>query len=197
MSDEQTLGVYADQADAYVAMVEREAAQDPMIDHFIAACPKGARVLDLGCGPGHYASLMAKAGLEVEAMDAVPEMVARADAREGVTAWQGRFSDLTAENRYDAIWAYFSLLHAPREEMPDHLAAIARALKPGGRVFIGLKRGASAGRDSLGRYYTYYEKDTIEPLLVAAGLTPERHWTGKAKGMAAHVEGWIVVEARA
>lgn len=195
MSDARTLGVYADQAEAYVAMMEREAARDEMIGHFVAACPPGGRVLDLGCGPGHYAELMAEAGLLVEAMDAVPEMVERSAARPGVTAWQGRFEDLVAQDRYDAIWAYFSLLHAPKEDMPDHLAAIARALKPGGVFFIALKRGSGAKRDALGRFYTYYEKDTIEPLLVAAGLTPQRHWTGRAEGLAANPEGWIVVQA--
>ena len=75
MSDEETLGVYAEQTEKYVAMVEKEAARDPVIGAFIAACPSGGAVLDLGCGPGHYAQIMAAAGLIPTAWDAVPEMV--------------------------------------------------------------------------------------------------------------------------
>jgi len=63
MSDDRTLAVYNRQTDEYAAMMDREAASDPMIGRFIAACPAGARVLDLGCGTGHYAKRMAEAGL--------------------------------------------------------------------------------------------------------------------------------------
>ena len=63
MSDDETLGVYAEQTEKYVAMMEKEASRDKVIDEFIAACPKGGTVLDLGCGPGHYAQTMAEACL--------------------------------------------------------------------------------------------------------------------------------------
>lgn len=64
MSDPRTISVYDRQSDDYAAMIEKEALRDPMIARFIAACPPGGRVLDLGCGPGHYALRMAEAGLE-------------------------------------------------------------------------------------------------------------------------------------
>lgn len=195
MSDPDTLRVYADQQAEYRAMVEAEARDDPIIGHFITDCLAGGRVLDLGCGPGQFAALMAEAGLQVDAMDAVPEQVAHAQARDGVTAWQGRFDELTAQNTYDAIWAYFSLLHAPSAAFPDHLAAIKRALKPGGLFLIAMKRGTGGRPDRLGRHYEYYERDVLEDHLRHAGLTPQRHWTGKAKGLTAHTEGWIAVQA--
>ncbi len=197
MSDARTLAVYDRQSGDYAAMMEREAAADPMIDRFIAACPAAARVLDLGCGPGHYAARMARAGLRVDAIDAVPAMVARAAALSGVTARLGRFEDVTATDLYDGVWAYFSLLHAPRTEMPGHLRRIATALRPGGILFLGMKRGAGHGRDRLDRYYEYYQREDLEILLSDAGLTPEDHWTGHAAGLAGHPEGWIVIRAHA
>jgi SAM-dependent methyltransferase len=42
------------------------------------ALPYGARVLDIGCGTGAYASVLAQKGYEVRALDASPRMVAAA-----------------------------------------------------------------------------------------------------------------------
>ncbi|GGH38874.1 Methyltransferase domain-containing protein [Cribrihabitans marinus] len=197
MSDPRTLAVYNSQADAYVEMMEREASDDQMIGRFIAACPEGGRVLDLGCGPGHYARRMAETGLQVEAIDASEAMVDRASRLPGVSVRLGRFEDLTTTARYDGIWAYFSLLHASRAELPAHLDRIARALKPGGVLFLGMKRGNGGGRDRLDRYYEYYQRDELESLLTDAGLTPRAHWLGQGAGLAGSVSGWIVIRADA
>lgn len=197
MSDERTLAVYESRSKDYADMMEREAEIDPMIGHFISACPSSGRVLDLGCGPGHYARRMAEAGLTVDAMDASLAMIEMAKRQKGVSAKLGRFEDLIAEDLYDGIWAYFSLLHAKRADMPAHLCSISRALKPGGIFFIGMKRGCGGSRDDIDRYYEYYERTELETLLTDAGLTPEYHWTGKAAGLSGHPHGWIVVKAHA
>ncbi|SLN22701.1 Cypemycin methyltransferase [Roseovarius albus] len=195
MSDDRTLAVYNRQTDDYVAMMDQEAAKDPMIRHFIATCSDGGDVLDLGCGAGHYARRMAEAGLIVSALDASESMIEHAAAIPGVSAQLGRFEDVSGENLYNGIWAYFSLLHAPRQDLPDHLFRIATALRPGGVFFIGMKRGSGGKRDKLDRFYEYYEQVELEALLRNAGLNPVNHWLGKAEGLAGNPEGWIVIEA--
>lgn len=197
MTDPETLAVYEAQADDYVAMMRGYAAKDPLVGEFVAACPEGGHVLDLGCGPGGYSVLLAEAGLTVDALDASAEMIARIGERPGITARVATFDEIAGEDVYDGVWASFSLLHAPRADMPRHLAALARALKPGGPFFLGLKRGRGGERDELGRYYEYYERDELDPMLEAAGFTPRRHWTGVSKGLAGHEQGWIVVHADA
>ena len=195
MSDARTLAVYNRQSDDYAAMMDRQAAGDPLIGRFIAACPAGGRVLDLGCGAGHYARRMAAADLRVEAIDAAEAMVERTAKLPSVSARLGRFEDLDERDAYDGVWAYFSLLHAPRVDMPDHLARIATALRPGGVLFLGLKRGRGGGRDRLDRHYEYYERADLDRLLTGAGLRPGDCWFGTAEGMAGHPEGWIVMAA--
>ena len=195
MSDDRTLALYNSQSAEYAAMMEREAARDPMITRFIAACPKGGRVLDLGCGAGHYAERMAAAGLRVDATDAARAMVELTARRPGVSARLARFEDLDASDTYDGIWAYFSLLHAPRADLPGHLDRIARALKPGGILFLAMKRGQGGKRDNLDRYYEYYEDEELKQHLATAGLHPAEIWHGTAEGMAGHPEGWIVISA--
>ncbi|MGB3244067.1 MAG: class I SAM-dependent methyltransferase [Sulfitobacter sp.] len=197
VSDPETLDVYNAQADDYVAMMTEYAAKDPLIAKFVAACQKGGTVLDLGCGPGGYAVMMADAGLHVDALDASTEMVARITDMAGITARVGVFDDITGSDLYDGIWASFSLLHAPRADMPRHLAALQKSLKPGGVFFIGMKMGQGGRRDELGRHYEYYSREELETLLTDAGLTPVEHWTGQSKGLDQTYHGWIVIHAHA
>jgi 2-polyprenyl-3-methyl-5-hydroxy-6-metoxy-1,4-benzoquinol methylase len=125
VSDAKTLGIYAAKAQEY-ADVTQNLVSDPQLKAFIEAVKPGGTVLDLGCGPGIAAQHMARAGLVVTAIDPVPEMVALAAQKHGVTAKQASFDDLTGTDLYDGVWANFSLLHAPRSDMPRHLKNIAR-----------------------------------------------------------------------
>ncbi|MCA0872710.1 class I SAM-dependent methyltransferase [Seohaeicola saemankumensis] len=195
MSDDETIGVYDAQAADYAAMTDAYNGTDPRLEAFIAACPPGGLVLDLGCGPGASAATMARAGLVVEAVDASAEMVRMAGALPGVTARQAAFSDIDAVDRYDGIWANFSLLHAPRADFPGHLAALHRALKPGGRFMIGLKLGTGEGRDRLGRYYTYYTESELDGYLRQAGFTPVERKLGRGTGLDGSESDWISVAA--
>jgi SAM-dependent methyltransferase len=197
MSDAETLRIYDEKAADYAAMNQDYLRRDPRLAAFIAACPAGARVLDLGCGPGASAAVMAAAGLRADATDASAEMVALADAQPGVTAWQARFDEIAGEAKaaaiYDGIWANFSLLHAPRADFPDHLAAIKQRLKPGGIFYIALKLGKGEARDALGRHYTYYEEDELKDLLMTAGFTVKDCAHGESKGLDGTMARWISV----
>lgn len=195
MTDRQTLDVYDARAGDYAKTLGADPATAPSLSAFVAALPDGARVLDLGCGPGTWAAAMAQAGCRVDATDASQAMVDLAARQPGVTAWQASFEELDAEAQYDGIWANFSLLHASRDAMPGHLARIARALKPGGLLHIGLKEGQGAARDSLGRFYTYYTVEEVTVMLRDAGLTagPARH--GADKGLDGAVAPWFTLTA--
>ena len=137
MSDAETLKVYAEKVEDYANLVTR-GTPDRDLQEFIDGVPAGARVLDLGCGPGNSAAMMMDAGLEAEATDASPEMVALA-IEAGVTARVATFDELDAVAVYDGIWANFSLLHGRKSDMPENLARISTALKSGGFFHLGLK----------------------------------------------------------
>ena len=196
MSDPETIRLYDTKAADYARLV-KAASPDATLQAYIEALPRGAHVLDLGCGPGRSAALMARAGLVVEAWDASAEMVRLAAAQPGVTARLARFGDLAARATYDGIWANFSLLHAPRADLPAHLAAIHCALKSAGLFHIAVKEGSGEARDALGRFYTYYTEAELTDLLRAAGFTPGSFKRGIDKGLAGDVSPWISVTARA
>ncbi len=107
-SDQKTLEVYDEKIDDYVAIGRSHSKQDSLINEFIAACPPNGLVLDFGCEPGHYAKVMVLAGLQVDAIDACPEMVRYAKWVANVATRQATFAELDAVDRYDGIWANFS-----------------------------------------------------------------------------------------
>ncbi|PIE06787.1 MAG: SAM-dependent methyltransferase [Rhodobacterales bacterium] len=168
-ADRQTIAAYEAHARAYAERTGGAPAAG--LAEFAAALPEGARVLDLGCGPGDTAKRLMAQGFSVDAVDATPAMVAEARAR-GVAARLATFDEIAGDALYDGIWANYSLLHAPRSAMPGHLARLHRALKPGGLFHIGLKLGEGETRDALGRRYSYYTEAGLDRRLAEAGFTP-------------------------
>ncbi len=194
--DDETLAYYGRAADDYA---ERTAhlEKDPALEAFIAALPEGARVLDLGCGPGVMAGRMAAEGFSVLATDAVPEMVEMAAARPGVEARVARFDEIEGAAEFDGVWANFSLLHAPRGDLPGHLRAIRRALRRGGLFHIGMKVGEGEKRDELGRLYTFFTEAELRGLLTDAGFSVMDARRGREAGMTGVPEDWITILAEA
>ncbi|MFD6423701.1 class I SAM-dependent methyltransferase [Streptomyces sp. NPDC060198] len=98
-----------------------------------------SRVLDVGSGTGRpTAEALVAAGHEVHGVDVSPVMVelaarqvpgasfVRADVRELVLA----------EESFDAVCVYFSLLQMTRAEQAALLARLARVLRPGGLLSV-------------------------------------------------------------
>lgn len=196
MTDRETIAVYDARAGDY-AKLETTDTPSETLATFIAALPTGARVLDLGCGPGTSARHMVRAGCVVDALDASAEMIGLASAIDGVTARQASFDEISGTAIYDGVWANFSLLHAPRADMPRHLSAIHTALKPGGLFHIAVKEGTGAHRDSINRLYTYYTEAELTGLLQAAGFSVGPYRRGRDKGLSGEDADWIAVTAHA
>jgi len=191
MADRETLDTYTKKATDYAALDFSE-GEKMALEGFLALLPKGGTILDLGCGPGFHAARMAAEGFAVSAIDATPAFVDAAREK-GVDARLGQFDDLTETAAYDGIWASFSLLHAPKADFPRHLAAIHRALRPTGTLYLGLKLGQGESRDNLGRFYAYYEEPELRDLLRQAGFVRVETTTGESAGLAGTVDRFILL----
>ena len=109
----------------------------------IAGCvPAGSRVLDLGCGPGTDAALLAAKGYHVTAVDWSPAMVAEARRRvvafgvaERVDVQQVGIHELDRLERsrppFDAAYSNFGPLNCV-VDLPAAARRIAERLTPGG-----------------------------------------------------------------
>ena len=170
MSDKETIDVYNAKAQDYVDLVTTD-TPNRHLRAFMAALPTGGHALDLGCGPGNSAAMMRDAGFRVTAIDASAEMAKIGTQKYNLPITVGTFDDVTEVSTYDGIWASFSLLHAPRADVPRHLKSIHTALKPKGVFVIGVKTGSGEERDGIGRQYTYFEKNELDTLLRGAGFT--------------------------
>lgn len=193
-ADRVTLEVYAAEAARYDALSPSE-AEATALDTFLGLLPPGGSVLDLGCGPGHHAASMVARGFDVIAWDASDTFVDLARAK-GVRAERWSFDDLDAEAAFDGVWASFSLLHAPRTDVPRHLAAIARALRVPGHLFLGMKLGEGEHRDALGRFYVYFTEEELHAHLAATGFDVLHSVTGRGPGLAGTVDPFVLITAR-
>ncbi len=191
MTDDVTIAVYDARAEEYRQLVSTTAASQDLMD-FIALLPKGSHVLDLGCGPADASAHMRAAGLVPDPVDASPQMVALANEAHAIGARLATFDDITGEAIYDGIWANFSLLHAEEAELPRHMAALTRALKPSGAFHIGMKTGHGTARDAIGRRYTYVTVDGLHQLMADAGLTVTFTREGRERGMSGTLDPFVI-----
>jgi len=110
-----------------------------------AAAPPGARVLEVGCGPGRLAIRLARQhGLDVTGLDLDPAMIgrARANAAHLGNGYEhrpsflvGDVAALTFPNRsFDLVISTLSMHHWA--DPAAGLAEIGRVLRPGGRALI-------------------------------------------------------------
>jgi ubiquinone/menaquinone biosynthesis C-methylase UbiE len=103
----------------------------------------GDRILEINCGTGIDAIHMARRGVNVEACDSAPRMIALAQGRAGAEQLPVRFRCLPIERigelappaSYDGVLSNFSGLNCVSDL---HLVAtsLARLVRPGGRVIL-------------------------------------------------------------
>ena len=102
---------------------------------------RGARVLDVGCGAGLLSEALAREGAHVSALDLAPELVdvAKLHLLESGLTIDYRLQSVESladelPTSFDAISCMEMLEHVP--DPSSVLAACARLLKPGGRIFL-------------------------------------------------------------
>jgi trans-aconitate methyltransferase len=109
-----------------------------VIDALDAFRPAG-RVLELACGPGGWTERLLRHADSVTAVDAAPEMLARAKARVGQERVRFVQADLFSwrpDRRYEVVFFGFWLSHVPLDRFEWFWSLVADCLEPSGRVFF-------------------------------------------------------------
>ncbi|BCY07894.1 bifunctional 2-polyprenyl-6-hydroxyphenol methylase/3-demethylubiquinol 3-O-methyltransferase UbiG [Actinoplanes sp. L3-i22] len=126
--------------------------------------PRGARILDAGCGPGRVGGHLATLGHDVTGVDLDPELIAAAVVDHPGPEWLvGDLAELSLPGPpFDAIVCAGNVMTfaAPGSRV-DILRGFAAHLAPGGRVAVGF--GAGRG----------YPFDEFLADVTTAGLMPD------------------------
>ena len=139
--NELVLDQFKQQAVSYAALSERTAGSrmDPMIEA-LKPLPTD-RVLDVGCGSGHFAISIAPLVAHVTGVDLTPEMLGQARAvqtRAGLAniEWkQADSADLPIDDAsFDIVTSRAMLHHAADPQAT--LAEMRRVCAPGGRIAV-------------------------------------------------------------
>ena len=143
----------------------------------------GSRVLELGCGPGIPIGIeIVQAGHMYVGVDLSREQLEI--ARDNVAGGKFIRADMTEidfkPGSFDAIAAFYSIIHVPRELHAELFARICLWLKPGGLFVASLGArdnpgGVDAWIDDVPMYWSGHDAETNMAMLEAAGLSLLRH----------------------
>lgn len=126
---------------------------------------EGARVLDVACGTGvMFPELLAQGAAQITGVDISPNMAALAAEKyadnDKVHILCGDVVSLELEG-FDAVLIYNAYPHFMNK--PALIAAMARALKPGGRLTV----AHGAGRELINAHHANVPPTVTSPLLPA------------------------------
>lgn len=139
--------------------------------------PESAPLLDLGCGHGLPSTRALAERFAVTGVDVSAKQLER--ARRNVpkaTFIQAEMStlDFPAQS-FDAVTAFYSIIHLPRDEQPELMRSISSWLRPDGYLVAVMGAASSPGDvdpDWLGApmYWSHFDSDTNVAMVAEAGL---------------------------
>jgi SAM-dependent methyltransferase len=144
------------------------------ISHLSAVLPRGARVADIGCGPGHHTRLLRAQGFRASGFDLSWGMLS-SQGVPGVAQADMRALPI-ATGSLDAVWCVAALLHIPRPDVPVVLSEFARVLRPGGELTTSLAEGDGelwepvSYESSRRRWYVLHRIEPFTTQLCEAGF---------------------------
>lgn len=159
----------------------------------------GARVLDVGCGPGQDLVWLTEQGFDAVGVDLSLGMLAEARKRGiEVPLIRADMRDLPFRSgSFGGIWASASLLHIPKAEAEGVLRELARTVRPG-HVYLSVKRGWGETwverQDVRRRFFAYYAPVEIRRLVEHAGFEVLSCW--ESEDLAGREHSWINVLAQ-
>jgi SAM-dependent methyltransferase len=150
--------------------------RDRLLEEFMARLASGARVLDLGCGPGLPSTRLLAGRFEVTGVDFSGAQLDAARRNVPKASFvQDDFMDIDfPPESFDGVTAFYSIIHVPRDEQGQLFERVARWLVPGGLFLATL--GASDDPDWLGdwlgqpMFFSNHDADVNRRLLAAANF---------------------------
>lgn len=172
-------------AEDYLVRFRHELDHKPLdralLGLLVEQTPGGAKVADLGCGPGHVAAWLARAGAPVVGVDLSPAMVEL--GRRSFPDVEFRCGDLlalpAADAEFGALVCFYSIIHLRPEELAGAVEEMRRVVQPSGLVLVSFHVGTEVRHlsDWYGHAvdldFRFFELPAVTAALEAAGLAVE------------------------
>jgi len=161
----------------YLATRTDDTGDIQLLQDLVQRLPQGATVLDAGCGPGVPVTRVLAQHLAVIGVDFAAEQLRL--ARQLVPQAHFVCQDLTTltfpDHAFDAICAYYAIIHIPRQEHQALLRNFYRMVKPAGFVLLCMGAGDLADdmdENYLGTrmYWSHYDGQTNLHMVQACGF---------------------------
>ena len=163
---------------------------------FTAKLPASSIILDFGCGSGRDTKYFLEHGYQVEAIDGSEKLCKVASAYTGITVKKQLFTELSEVQKFDAVWACSSILHASSAELVIIMKKIWTALKDNGIFYTSFKYGNFKGERN-GRYFTDMTEEALSYLLTkVTGFNIEEQWITADVRPGREEEKWLNVILR-
>ena len=163
-------------AKRYTGLRSEETEDVHLLDEFVRRLPRGAKVLDVGCGSGVPVTRFLARSFDVTGVDFAQEQIRR--ARRLVPEAAFLCEDVTelafADETFDAICSYYAIIHVPRDEHRGLLQNFFRMLRPEG--FALLQMGSTDTAEDIADYHgarmfwSHYDSETNRKMLSESGF---------------------------
>jgi ubiquinone/menaquinone biosynthesis C-methylase UbiE len=125
---------YDGMADVYADLAGTGSVPQP-VERFRAGLADDADLLDAGCGAGR--ETLGSVGERGVGLDFSREQLRRARTNVSAALVQGDMTALPfADDSFDAVCAFYSLIHVPLDDHPTVIEEFARVLRPGGTLLV-------------------------------------------------------------
>ena len=135
-------------------------------------------VLEIGAGIGYCADSLIAQGYDYLGLEPSVANINLAQLRHPDSKFLPlRLNQFQTDFLIDGFWASSSLLHIPKQELPDNLSHLRDVMREGSIGFISMKAGNGQAYDTKDRWFSYYQFDEFAQYLANADffVLPQSH----------------------
>lgn len=131
---------YSARAHEYINLLGHISSTAPedrdLVDRWARRC--SGRVVDIGCGPGHWTAYLAEAGINAMGIDPVEQFIDHAQRTYPTVQFRrGSIDDLTnLAAPLAGLFSWYSLIHLDPKEVPTALTTMYQSMEPGGQLLL-------------------------------------------------------------